>query len=171
MPLICSSMKGQRSTMQENAHSRGFAGIKRRSVVTAAAWATPVVAAAASVPLAAASGEPTEEATYVYFGGDSGPKAGIWTGGLAEGRVEADGELVPGYLPAGTTITLTPRPEDAKISVRNLLGLSASENSDGTWTLVVLADIERVTWQQTLDRPGTITGTTSLSGSGEWTYV
>ncbi|WP_233615592.1 hypothetical protein [Leucobacter chromiisoli] len=146
-------------------------GIKRRSVVKAAAWAAPVIATAVAVPAVAATGEPTEEATYVYLGGDSGAPAGIWNGANAQGRLVENGELVPGYLPAGTTITLTPSPEGATISVRNMVGVSGFENPDGSWTLTVLADTGQVSWQHTLDIPGTIDGTTSLTGSGTWSFI
>lgn len=76
--------------------------MNRRGVIKAAAWTAPVVAAAAVVPRAAASGEP-----------EPGPVTGAYIAatninnkrGVAINLSDDDGNTVP--LPAGAVITLT----------------------------------------------------------------
>lgn len=105
-------------------------GMKRRSVIKAAAWTAPVVAAATAVPWAAASTPPVE-ATSV---------GATTTSPLVNnfGRIEVFG-IAPngdnGFFPDGQTFTVASTDLDFSQIVTSVTGGTFTSDGAGKWTI------------------------------------
>ncbi len=141
--------------IQENLEPQGTS---RRTVIKGAAWAAPVVAVAAAVPLASASPEP--EIAESIGGTTSSPRVGN------VGRVEVFGLDAAGddsYFPAGQTFTLTSADFDFEASVISISGGAISAGPGANqWTITPNSGSVRVNIRFNSSTPGSYT----LSSNG-----
>lgn len=117
-------------------------GTSRRTVIKGAAWAAPVVAVAAAVPMAAASVEPPE-ATYAFVGTTTSPSAGSNLRFRANGQSLVDGDYEDGAaLKQGELFTFTFTNGATATGYGNLVGLAYVSGSieSGTIVFAVTAD-------------------------------
>lgn len=107
------------------------AGTSRRTFTKAAAWATPVIAAAATAPMAATSTEPPEEATSIG-GTSTSPKVGN-VGFIRPQGLDPNGN--EGYFPNGQTFRLLSSDLDFDTIVTAITGGTIVKLSDGEWLI------------------------------------
>lgn len=133
------------------------AGPSRRTVVTAAAWAVPVVAVAAAAPMAAAS---PVAASFSQIAVDNAPH-NRWGYIRVAGRGVDGDEVVDAPLPMGTVILVTPGPPGRTLTIRptNRTGIASISGPDanGTYTIIPLVDADYASFQTQLNAPGRIT--------------
>lgn len=158
------------------AHDALTHDMKRRSVLKAAAWTAPVVAAASIAPMAAASDEPLPVATHADIRTTVNPAVGSNFAFTVYGSTyDADaGGYVDATLPAGTTITLTLGNNAAADRLSGLVGVTIASGSldSGTVTLVTTAAAPSVRF--TIVNPSPVGGTFSaeaLGGSATATVI
>ncbi|MFV0433648.1 MAG: hypothetical protein ACK5LO_06700 [Leucobacter sp.] len=143
-------------------------GMKRRSVIKAAAWAAPVVAVAVSAPIAAASGEPPA-AVYAGLGGPATPPK-VGENATFRGWGEDAHRDTPATLQQGTIFTLT-FTNGATASQGTLTGLtlfSGDPTAGGVVEYVVSADTSAqvvIRLSNVQPEGGVITLTSSMGGS------
>lgn len=146
-------------------------GVPRRTIVKGAAWSIPVIAAAVSMPLAAASTIPTPVATEFFTGVGSGYAAGDY----AEVQVVGKAGRGNGSIPAGTVISLS-TPDDAEILVdpADQVGIrSVTRNPDGTYTIIPEPGVTTVSLWVTRATSGSIVvvaAASSATGSSSGTW-
>lgn len=146
--------------IQENLEPQGTS---RRTVMKGAAWAAPVVAVAAAVPMAAASPEPPE-ATFAFVGTTTSPKAGTNLNFRANGQSLVDGDYEDGaVLTQGELFTFTFANGATATGYGNLVGLEYVSGSieSGTIVFAVTADTANnvsVRFSNVTPAGGTISG-------------
>lgn len=113
--------------------------VRRRSVIKAAAWTAPVVAAAAVVPKAAASVPPVK-ASSIGARTDS-PNVGD-TGHITPTGIDPNGD--PGFFPAGQTFTLTSSDLDFDSIVTSVVGGTLTKTGQGSWLITPNAGVTSV---------------------------
>lgn len=151
-------------------------GLSRRTVVTAAAWAAPVVALASAAPTAAASVTPPA-ANYAVFSGVANPASGSSPSFRFQGAVkDADGDYsTPATIPGGTILTFTFTNGATASGYANLEGVKylAGSITSGTIQFEVIADTSaqiRVQFTSISPAGGKIEGEI-LGGTGGSTII
>ena len=115
-------------------------GLERRSILKAAAWATPVVAVAVTAPLAAATDPELPQATWWY----TGAIAGVGSGNMGIYELTGRGENAqPAELPAGSNVKFTPT-AGVTLTIVNVVGGTLTDNGDGSFTITVNADVTKL---------------------------
>lgn len=116
--------------MEDTQRDEMHQGPSRRTVITAAAWAAPVIAVAAAAPKAAASPEP-EEATSI-----GATTTSPFTN--AVGLISAFGidDLgADGFLPDGQTFTLSSSTLDFDAIITSITGGTIAPSGAGSWLI------------------------------------
>ncbi|MFT3874818.1 MAG: hypothetical protein QM708_00065 [Propioniciclava sp.] len=142
--------------MDEIAREEAPKGPSRRTVVTAAAWAAPVIAVAAAAPMAAASQEP-EEAMSIGATTTS-PRVGN-IGVVRPFGLDANGQ--DGAFPPGQTFTLTAS-FDFLASVVSWANGTITPNGPGSWLITPNEGVTNVN----ITFRSSVAGTYELTSNG-----
>ncbi|KAB1661091.1 hypothetical protein F8O07_03805 [Pseudoclavibacter sp. CFCC 13796] len=139
------------------------AGLSRRTIIKAGAWAAPVVAIAAAAPMsAAASTDPLPEATSIGATTTS-PFVNEF------GRIEVFGQdatAEDGFFPTGQIFTLTSADLDFNAIVTSITGGTITPSGANTWIITPNSGANIVKIRFSSPVPGSYSVSTSGPATG-----